>query len=98
MKGILEVADHNDPKVQNTIRKNHRVANECIRFIARKNKKLDPEKAYEAIFNTAGVVCAELIREAYEMGGEELAEAMADLFKQHIDRSISLLDIQVPLQ
>jgi hypothetical protein len=90
MSNIISPANPQDPKVQTIIRKNQRVAKEAIKIIVHRHRKNEPEVAFENVVNTVGVICAELVRDAHEIAGDQFSEAIADLFKHHIDRAVML--------
>lgn len=94
MSEIISQADMSDESVRRQIVKNERIARECIALMVKRFRKDSPEKNFENTLNVAGIICAELIRDANDIGGENLAQATADLFAQHSSRAMALLDVK----
>ena len=87
---IIE-ADRSDPSIASAIRKNERTATLAKRLIAQRNKKLDPEKAFEAMANTIGIMAADVVRESAHIH-PELPKVMRDLFLNHLDAALEFVE------
>lgn len=71
------------------IKKNTLAARDALTLIAKRHRKLEPEKCFEAVANTIGILAAELVRDGYSVAGDDLAVAMRDLVLFHMDHSLS---------
>lgn len=91
MSEIIKEQDATDPEVQALIRRNSKVAKEAMALIAKRHRRLPPEKCFEAVANTIGILCTEIILDAESIAGPKLSTAIRELLHHHTKRADEVL-------